>query len=225
NISGVQEIWNSRSANTIALSYDNASIAATYGVRDTAATTSISFANRLDGNADVLNLIFSNAGTESRAADILSGQAEHIEVLNVTAQGTNFVNLDAFEAAKKLNLTTSGALELKIEDNDLTDITITGSGELKLDYTNAFAAVKIVDAADFSGDLTLDVSGSTVLETLVTGSGNDEITIDGALLRSNQALDIDLGEGENLLRVAGITDHIAINGLVFKGAELSLAGI
>lgn len=225
NISGVQEIWNSRSANTIALSYDNASIAATYGVRDTAATTSISFASNLGGDADVLNLIFSNAGTESRAAYILSGQAADIEVLNVTAQGTNFVNLDAFDAAKKLNLTTSGALELEIEDNDLTDITITGSGELNLVDTEAFAAVKIVDAADFSGDLTLDVSGSTDLETLVTGSGNDEITIDGTLLRSNRALDIDLGEGENLLRVAGIANHTHINDLVFKGAELSLAGI
>lgn len=226
DVTGAQQIWNSQSVAAATLTYANAPIAATFGVRNTASETDISF-DDASGTADVLKLVVTGAGTAAQAAIVSStADAGNIEGLNVTASGTNFVDLSDFNSVESLTLATTGALELEVDGAAMTDITITGSGDLDLfDSTSSFAAVENVVATDFGGNLTLDISASTTLESVATGAGNDDITVDGTLLVAGAGIEIDLGEGENTLALASIASEAELATLVFTDTDLTIAGV
>ncbi len=223
NVTGAEQIWNTQS--TAALSYQNAPIAATFGVRNTTAQTNLTSFDDVSGTDDVLNLVVNGAGTSGTAAVVASAVAGSIEGLNVSASGTNNVQLNAFTAAESLTLATSGALTLSVGSDAMTDITVNGTGDLSLSGTTSFAVVENVAAAGFGGNLSLDVSASATLESVVTGAGNDVITINGTLLNTGAERDIDLGGGDNTLRLTGINNNATLGALVFTGDDLSVAGV
>ncbi|MGG7055622.1 beta strand repeat-containing protein [Nitrosomonas sp. ANs5] len=225
DVSGAQQIWNSQSTAGTTLEYEEAPIAATFGVRNTTSVTHIESFDDVSGDEDVLNLVVTGAGSAGTAAEVTSNDATDIEGLNVTASGTNYVDLSDFDAIETLTLATSGSLELEVNGTALTDVTITGSGDLELTDGGNFAAVENVAATGFSGDLTLDVSAAVNLASVATGSGDDDITIDGTLLVATGELDIDLGDGENTLRLTGIVGDGELADLVFAGDDLSVAGV
>jgi hypothetical protein len=226
DVSGAQQIWNARSSAGFTLTYDNAPIAATFGVRNTASITDIDTFDDVTGDDDVLNLAVTGAGTAAAAAVVTSTtDAGDIEGLNVTASGTSFVDLSAFDAVESLTLATTGALELEVDGTAMTDITITGSGELALTDAADFALVENVVATGFSGDLTLDISGSAALESIATGAGNATITIDGTILAAAAEISIDLGEGENTLGLADIITDTELNALVFTDDDLTVSSV
>src|SRR5690606_10479613 len=112
-------------------------------------------------------LALSGAGNATTPAVVSSTtDAGNIEGLNVTATGTNFVDLTAFYAAETLTLATAGALVLEVDGTAMTDVTITGSGDLELTEAAQFTALENLTATGFSGDLVLDVSGSGALESV-----------------------------------------------------------
>jgi hypothetical protein len=84
-----------------------------------------------------------------------------------------------------------------------------------------------VAAADFTGDLEIDLSGSSTLESVVTGAGNDDVTVAVGELAAAKNLDIDLGEGENTLSVVATAalDAADLTTLVFTGDDLSISGV
>jgi S-layer protein len=226
DVTGVEQVWNTQSGAAVTLTYDNAPIAATFGVRNTASLTDIITFDDVSGDDDVLNLVVTGAGTATQAAVVSSTtDAGAIEGLNVTASGTNFVDLSAFTAVESLTLATSGSLELEVDGTAMTDVTITGSGALDLTDAGFFSAVENVVATGFSGDLTLDISASGALESVATGAGDDTITVDGDLLVAAAEISIDLGEGENTLRLTNIDTHTALGLLVFTGDDLTVAGV
>lgn len=226
DIAGVEQVWNAQSTATSTLTYDNAPIAATFGVRNTLAATDINTFDDVTGDADVLNLALSGAGSATTAAVVSSGaDAGSIEGLNVSASGNNFVDLTAFTAAETLTLDTAGALELEVDGTAMTDVTITGSGDLELTEAARFAALENLTSTGFSGDLVVDVSGSAALVSVATGAGDDAVTVDGTLLVAGAEIEIDLGEGENTLALAGIASQAELATLVFTDTDLTIAGV
>jgi len=224
DVTGAQQIWNNQSGAARTLTYDTAPIAATFGVRNTASVTDIDTFDDVSGASDVLNLDLSGAGTTIQAAVVDSStDFAAIEGLDVTATGTNYADLSAFTAVETLTLETADTLELEVDGTAMTDITISGSGELELTDAAQFAAAETVDAADFTGDLDLDISGSAAIDLNVeTGDGDDRIGIDGDLLiAANDDIVVDLGAGENTLGLSNIDDDTAIGTLVFDAATLT----
>src|SRR5690606_2358043 len=76
-----------------------------------------------------------------------------------------------------------------------------------------------------SGGLTLDISGSSALESVATGVGDDTITVDGGLLDAAAEISIDLGDGANTLRLASIASDAELADLAFTGDKLAVAGV
>lgn len=226
DVSGAQQIWNTQSGAGFTLTYENAPIAATFGVRNTASETDIDTFDDVTGDDDVLNLVVTGAGTAAQAAIVSStANSGDIEGLNVSATGNNFVDLSAFDAAEILTLATAGALELEVDGLAMTDVTITGSGDLELTEAAQFDALENLTATGFSGDLVVDVSGTAALASVATGAGDDTVTVDGDLLVAVGEISIDLGEGENTLRLTNIDDDAALGLLVFTGDDLTVAGV
>ncbi len=225
DVTDVEQIWNAASGSARTLTFDNAPIAATFGVRNTASITDIDNFDDVTGDADILNLMLVNAGKEALAAVVDSStDAGNIEGLDVTASGTNYVDLSAFNAAETLEVETSGAMELEVDGTAMTDITISGSGELELtDPTTVFGVIETLDATGFSGDLDIDISGGAIADLSVeTGDGNDRVVINGDILvAANDDIVIDLGDGENTLGLTNIDDDVAIGTLVFDAATIS----
>lgn len=96
------------------------------------------------------------------------------------------------------------------------------------------AATTTIDASDSSGNLTLDASAITALETFNGGSGNDTLTADSSVLTA-AAITIDAGAGVDVINynidhsVAGnttsITGGIGGDTFILSGTEnLSAAG-
>lgn len=211
NVDGVEQVWNSHSSKGTTLTYDGANIDTIFGVRNTTATTVINLANT-PGVSDVLNVMLSNAGEASTAAQAkLGSNARKVKNLSIEASGINYVAFD-------------------IADTQLTDITVTGSGSINvadalLPGYSSFSKVQTVDAIGFKGDFTIDLSGSAALESVETGVGDDDVAVDGTRLKADATLAIDLGQGDNLLRLVGIGDSNALNSLTFQGNDLTLAGV
>ena len=154
-------------------------------------TTTINVKDAATGTADAFSVAFNGtaaatatevAPTASSAAVVVNG----IENLSVESTGTGFV-----------------ANTLKVTDNALQTLTITGDKELSLSFTGtngtngaAGGAVKLIDGSAATGDLTIDTTNVTadskVGLTVNTGSGDDTITL-------AQKATVDAGAGDDTI--------------------------
>jgi trimeric autotransporter adhesin len=110
-----------------------------------------------------------------------------IQTINVTAQGSNFVNF--------LGATDSAPA-------DPRSVTVEGSGNLNASF--ARGALATIDGSAATGNLSLDVSSANttgLITSIKTGSGTDAITANMAALRINSA--IDGGAGSNTFNLSG----------------------
>jgi hypothetical protein len=228
-VAGAEEIWNALSTSSATITYTAAPIAATFGVRSTASDTDIDTFDDVSGTADELKLALVNAGTASNDAVVSSGaDAGDIEALTIAASGLNFVDVADFDAVETLAITAEGTSTSALVDAAaLTDITLSGGAELLLvdDSGNDFAVLVNLDASGSSNAIELDISGGTDLASVVTGSGDDVIGIDGTVLVTAAELEIDLGAGTNTLALTNIVDETALGDLVFTGDDLTVAGV
>ncbi|MBR2573450.1 MAG: hypothetical protein IKE14_03885 [Loktanella sp.] len=189
NIEGATQIWSDRSQDGT-LTANNVQEAVTVGLRSVAGDTTFTVnydEDALDSDEFAQSLVIIDSGDEDDAATVdvvADGEGDDVITgLNISATGDNFIALGAGFA-------------------DVEDLTITGSGEMDLDVA-ALGALETVTASGYSGDLTLDVSGLADIESVVTGAGDDTVTITAARLVEGADLTINLGAGDNTLRLDG----------------------
>lgn len=152
-------------------------------------SATIAYASKAtDGTDDTLALGLNAMGTaEVKDADgkITTAQkavtvnAAGIENLNVTATGTNVVDLSGVAAAKA--------------------VTIAGEGDLKV--TALAGTVKTVDASELTGDLDINMASTTKVTSVASGAGDDVIRASAGNLAADAA--IDGGEGKDKLVLTG----------------------
>ena len=152
-------------------------------------SATIAYASKAtDGTDDTLALGLNAMGTaEVKDADgkITTAQkavtvnAVGIENLNVTATGTNVVDLSGVAAAKA--------------------VTIAGEGDLKV--TALADTVKTVDASELIGDLDINMASTEKVTSVASGAGDDVIRASAGNLAADAA--IDGGEGKDKLVLTG----------------------
>ena len=176
NISGAEQIWNNASSVDTILSYENAPIEATFGIRNTRAQTDIDNFDDVTGDEDNLSLAVSGAGNDETDAVITSTtDAGNIETLSIAATGENFIDVSDLDA--------------------ITELTVTGAG--LVDAAVDGAALETVDASENTGGLILDLATADDDLTVTGGSGDDDITA------GTGADTIDLGAGDDRVAFAG----------------------
>lgn len=94
-------------------------------------------------------------------------------------------------------LAVSNGVYLDLDHDTIENFVLTGSGPLGLESLSAFAGLVTLDSTGYEGDLTINLLGSTVLESVVTGAGNDIVAVNVESVDGD--FSADLGEGENTL--------------------------
>ena len=138
----------------------------------------------VNGNDDALSLNLNNVGTpddpDTEGTDEESDvavSANGIESLTVEVSGDNVVDLSGVDA---------------------TDLTVTGSGSIKV--TDVGSSLESVDASAVEGAVDVALSGASA-DTVLTGEGDDTIRADtGDLTTTAQ---IDGGAGDDRLNLTG----------------------
>lgn len=184
-------------------------------------------------NLDVLNV---GQATDIGLQNVLGGTTFYFEYdtdvdvveQNVTANkvgspGSGPVTFDLWNGnlvpLTTLNLDVSNGVYLFLEEdaNWSENLNISGSGILQLEGADDFSRLVNLDSTQYTGDLNLDVSGSTDLETVATGDGNDRIVVNN--LSVDGGLSVDLGAGDNTL---AINDHSGgFGGTILTHTEIS----
>jgi len=127
----------------------------------------------LDGMEDVLNLIFTNVGTDSADVVLEEGDGEDLEELNLTSMsGPNKVDLALSADVNLVDVTVAGDSDLTVEaqSDDLTG--------LDVDASSLGASFTV--RADMDGGDALDLSGYTGLDMIDVfdgGGGDPTITL------------------------------------------------
>lgn len=176
--------------------------------------------------------------------DAASGDADAFSVtLNETADAAAIAKLTV-NGIENLTVEATGAGEhqnsLNVTDNALQTLTITGSQELKLTFTNTEAKVSLIDGSAATGDLTIDTTNVTADDklglTVKTGSGADSITLagkatvdagagDDTITSSAQGGTFTGGDGKDTFDVSAVTgkDKVTITDFVVGTDTLHFA--
>ena len=177
--------------------------------------------------------------------DAASGDADAFSVtLNETADAAATAKLTV-NGIENLTVEATGAGEhqnsLNVTDNALQTLTITGSQELKLTFTNTEGAkVSLIDGSAATGDLTIDTTNVTADDklglTVKTGSGADSITLagkatvdagagDDTITSSAQGGTFTGGDGKDTFDVSAVTgkDKVTITDFVVGTDTLHFA--
>ncbi|TVS05002.1 MAG: hypothetical protein EA407_02875 [Rhodobacteraceae bacterium] len=125
-----------------------------------------------------------------------------------------------------LSVSNGVRMELRNSAENIENLIITGTGPLVLSGQNNFPNLVTLNTTGntFTGDLTLDVSGSAVLESVLTGVGNDFITVSAAAASSGD-LSVNLGAGTDILGVDGVEGEGDIAGLDFTGGVTNVENL
>ncbi|GAA5056646.1 hypothetical protein GCM10023208_21440 [Erythrobacter westpacificensis] len=144
---------------------------------------------------------------------------------------TAFANLNITGNAGsigQLNLVVSddNALNLQGAAASATNVDIDGDGLLNLISATAFGGLETLDATGYDGDLVLDISGDTVLESALTGDGDDVLVVDAAVFSTGTSAPttLDMGEGENRLILEGESGG-QFSGLTYENLDFTLAPV
>lgn len=177
--------------------------------------------------------------------DAASGDADAFSVtLNETADAAAIAKLTV-NGIENLTVEATGAGEhqnsLNVTDNALQTLTITGSQELKLTFTNTEGAkVSLINGSAATGDLTIDTTNVTADDklglTVKTGSGADSITLagkatvdagagDDTITSSAQGGTFTGGDGKDTFDVSAVTgkDKVTITDFVVGTDTLHFA--
>jgi hypothetical protein len=189
SVTGVQNINSSNSAG-----YLHASLATVFGASATAAAVTIGIEASVAGTNDTLHLaVDDNAAAvvfSTGNGDLSAPTSADIEHIALAANG----DTGATATADAVDLTAFTALE---------SLTVTGAGDV--DVGLASTALETFDASAATGDVTVDLSASAVLETATTGSGGDTVTFD-----AEDAV-VSTGAGDDVVNVGGASDGAVVN--------------
>lgn len=184
-----------------------------------------------DGNAPILGMDNVRDSTYNIDYDTLEIENQVVVANHV---GTEFsqVELDIDGVVGNigtLELNVSDGVYLFLDDEaaDIENLIISGSGILELEGEDDFVNLLTLNAADYTGNLVLDVGGAEFLTSAITGVGNDRIEINHAAFTDRGDagtvgdLSVDLGGGVNILAIDSggwwDLDSSDITGLNFTG--------
>ncbi|MCA1806983.1 MAG: hypothetical protein LC687_03900, partial [Actinobacteria bacterium] len=104
------------------------------------------------------------------------------------------------EGIETLNLDVSNTVRLQLEDaaENMEVFNITGSGPTQLSGETDFPNLVSLNSTGYTGDLTLDVTGSDDLESVLTGGGDDFITVKSSALDGVVVIDLNGGAADTL---------------------------
>lgn len=172
NATGYEQIWNINSDFDLAVVNigENAAI----GMRDVTGGTTYALQFTSSADTEVVNVIADAVGTSQ-------------------ATGQAYLNINAVNGIETLNLDVSNTVRLDLQDDaaSIEVFNIAGSGLTQLSGEDEFPNLVQLDAGDYTDDLTLDVSGSSVLTNVLTGPGDDAIRVNK--LAVDGGLSVDLG--------------------------------
>ncbi|MEA2120095.1 beta strand repeat-containing protein [Halovibrio sp. HP20-50] len=204
NVTGVEQLWNDRS--TRDLTVTNLQESAVLGLNSVrqGTTYDVTYAN--NASSGVQTVAASGVGNATTAA-----------TLSVLDAGTAITDLTVDAVSGTNNIAVAGDLV------NITDLTISGSAQLTLTEAAQFAAITTVAAGNYTGNLSLDIGAASATDlNVVTGAGNDTVTIDGTLLlAANNELVINLGEGVNTLGLAAIASNTEVDALDFTAGSVT----
>lgn len=184
------------------------------------------------------NVVVENTGSTNDNATLeINTDGDGIETLNLEASGGNHLTFGADAGGidtLNLNVADGADLHLVGDAAGIETLNIAGTDELNLTSgaPSNFGNLANLDTTGYSGNLNqeeagvnLDISGSEVLESVLTGAGDDVITANvdnfGALAGepiTDVVTTVDLGDGNNRLILRdGTTALSSIN-----AGELSL---
>lgn len=184
-----------------------------------------------DGNAPILGMDNVRDSTYNIDYDTLEIENQLVVADGV---GTEFsqVELDIDGVVGNigtLELNVSNGVYLFLDDEaaDIENLILAGSGILELEGEDDFVNLETLNAADYTGDLVLDVGGAEFLTSAITGIGDDRIEINHAAFTDRGDagtvgdLSVDLGGGVNILAIDSggwwDLDSSDITGLNFTG--------
>jgi multidrug efflux pump subunit AcrA (membrane-fusion protein) len=209
NSTGYEQLWNVNSVGDLRLV--NVGESAAIGLNGTAGDTTY----RVDytSSADVSEqVVIANAVGGST----LSGLVTNLRITDPTGSGI-----------EDLSLVVSNGVRLQLQSSaaNIENLEIEGSGNLVLSGTNNFQNLLSLDSTGYNDDLTLNVSGSSDLESVLTGSGDDlVIVLDQAV---NGGLSVDMNGGNDILAIVTnpTFDTADINALDFTGGVANVENL
>ena len=190
NVAGVEQIWSDRAQADFFV--NNQENLVTFGVIGG------------EGNANVVNYDVDSA--TAVAQDVVLEGANFANAAGA-AQGGLWIQNGGTAEFNAINITNSGeSFFSNVTSGSLADeveLNVEGSGSLQID-TALQAEVNTVNAGDFAGDLTLDLSNNASDLDVTLGAGDDSLTVNGNELDANDS--IDMGAGYNTLTLGAVTD-------------------
>jgi hypothetical protein len=212
-IAGAVQIWNGASQADRVLTYKNAPLTATFGIKNTSSQTIIhSFMDDVSGTNDNLSLSVMDAGSAGDNANITVSNSTAIETMSIAATGKNFLETSGFNNVKAVIITGNGSLFANLGTNSLNTV----------DASDNKGGVSLI-LAGIANDLT--VTGGSGNDFIVTGSaddiidlgaGNDLVSFNNVLTAEDVASG---GAGEDILGFADAVDIANIDKTVHTGFE------
>lgn len=203
NSTGYTQLWNINSSGDLTLV--NVEEAAALGMSGTEGGTTYFVQYTSSAAADIIEQLVIASGV---GGSTLSNQFTTLQVVDATAGDTGI---------EDLNLVVSNGVRLILEGSvaNVQGLDIDGDGALVLSAEYDFPNLVSLDSTGYSEDLTLDVSGSTVLASVETAAGDDVITINP--LAVDGGLSVDLGDGFDILELDGSFNSTGVTALDFTG--------
>lgn len=182
NTTGVNQFWLTDSVDG-KVDVTNVGELATIGADNALGTYTVNFdaASVLSGSSDTVSVVATNG---SDIVVDVNNSDDAVEAVSLSSAGTvaNTVAVDAGAAVKTFTVTGAADLTLDSSSGDIVD---GGS----------------IDASTRDGSLTYVLDDK--VDTLTTGAGDEQITIDGNQFESSDpARSLDLGEGDNTLVIS-----------------------
>ncbi|MFA5521231.1 MAG: hypothetical protein WCY98_01795 [Castellaniella sp.] len=174
-----------------------------------------------EGGAPVLGL----SDVRGHTYITYNDDTDQIETQNVTADKVGRVddvvrldvdNEDGNLDIETLNLSVSRGvyLNLAYAAGRIENLNVQGTDAAELHNRFDFANLVNLDGGNHDGGLTIDVSGSTVLESVITGAGDDDVTVHRAAVV--EGFSAAMGDGEDTLAIRHVHNHNHVNGLDFS---------
>ncbi|MFG6515430.1 DUF4214 domain-containing protein [Sulfitobacter sp. TB366] len=155
-----------------------------------------------------------DASTASIALDGVNSGAS----LNISGDGLDTVSVSGSVAPESSTLAGDLTLTFTGEEvDDITTLNLALTSDTHLQTTASYASIVTVDASASTGGIEAALSGGDAFETIIGGSGDDELTLGGTF--SADAVTIDAGAGEDVIKLEASDTDTAINITLGAGAD------
>lgn len=201
NATGYEQLWNLGSSFDLMLT--NVGENAIIGMDDVRGGTTYGIEFTSSADTEVVNVVANAVGTSEA-----TGQAY---LVIDAANGIDTLNLDVSETVR---------LDLNGDAADILTLDIDGTGVTELSGEGQFENLVNLAAGGYAGDLELDVSGSSDLETVVAAGGDDYVIIQD--INADGGLSVAMGAGEDTLGLLDLTPAVPSGyAQILQGEEIS----